>query len=580
MRLNVRRPVLGIAASLAVAIAVAASQGSAIAAPATAPVVQAAGPINWSDCGGGFQCGKLTVPIDYQDAAKGTIDLALIRLPATGPAKKIGSLLANPGGPGASAIDFMKLWSRIVSNDIRSRFDLVAFDPRGVGASAPIECHDTLQAYVAIDPSPDTPQEWQQADAAAKTFADGCQKKYASLLPYVGTKNVARDMESIRQSLGEDKLTYLGYSYGTAIGATYADMYPDRVRAFVLDGVLDLSLDFNEVNRQQMVGFERAYQAFLADCKARTCGLARNGDPGAAVDALLAQVEKQPLPARGADRPAGPGETLLGIVSALYSKNSWPQLANALLAAINNGDGTQLVNLADEYLERNADGSYPNLIEANMAVNFDDETCPKDPKAYEQLAVDWAKSSPHFGASAASGGVVCAYWPTTPDPLQAPKARGAPPIIVISTTNDPATPYEWGVAMSKQLESGRLLIHRGEGHTVYAQGDACIDQVVNDYLINLNAPQSGKSCGTGAPPPESSGGATASPSANGTKTATAGPTESGKATPAATKQSPGVPNTGSGKDSSTKVVAAVALMFVVVAAVIAGALLGWQRTRQ
>lgn len=578
MRLNLRRAVLGIAASVTLAFAAVASQGAALAAPSTAPVVQA-GSINWSDCGGGFQCGKLTVPIDYSNASKGNIDLALIRLPARNQSQRIGSLLANPGGPGASAIDFMKLWSRILSNDIRNRFDLVAFDPRGVGASAPIECHDTLQKFVAVDPTPDTPQEWQQADDAAKTFVQDCQKKYANLLPYVGTKNVARDMESIRQALGEDKLTYLGYSYGTAIGATYADMYPNKVRAFVLDGAVDLSLDFNEGNRQQMLGFERAYQAFLADCKAKNCGLAKNGDPGAAVDALLAQVDKQPLPARGADRPAGPGETLLGIVSALYSKLSWPQLANALLAAINNGDGTQLVNLADEYLERNPDGSYPNLIEANMAVNYDDETCPKDPKVYEQLAVEWAKSSPHFGASAASAGVACAYWPTTPDPVPTPHAKGAPPIVVISTTNDPATPYEWGVAMSKQLESGRLLIHRGEGHTVYAQGDSCIDQAVNDYLINLNAPESGKTCGTGAPPPESSGSPTAAPSSSATKGATATGTDTGNATPSATNKAPGAPNTGSGKDSNTKVVAAVALIFVVFAAIVAGALLGWQRTR-
>ncbi len=579
MRLNLRSAIAGIAASVTVAFAAIAFQGAALAALPSAAPVAAAGSVSWSDCGGGFQCGTLSVPKDYSDASKGTIELALIRLPAKNQSQRIGSLLVNPGGPGASAIDFTRLWARLLSNDIRNRFDVTAFDPRGVGYSTPIECHDTLQQLVAVNPDPETPQEWQEANDAAKTFVAGCQQKYADLLPYVGTKNVARDMESVRKALGEEKLTYLGYSYGTAIGATYADMYPDRVRAFVLDGAVDLSLDFKETNRQQMVGFERAYQAFVADCKARNCALAKNGDPGAAVDALLARVDRQPLPARGADRPAGPGETLLGIASALYSKQAWPQLTNALLMAINNGDGSQLVNLADEYLQRNSDGSYPNLMEANMAVNYADEECPKDPKVYEQLAADWAKSAPHFGASAATAALTCAYWPGKPDPVPAPRAKGAPPIVVISTTNDPATPYEWGVALSKQLESGRLLIHRGEGHTIYAQGDSCVDQAVNAYLLNLQVPDSGKTCGTGAPPPESSGSATAAPPSTTTKGATATATGTPGAAASPTQKAPGAPNTGSGKDSNTRVVAAVALIFVVAAAAVAGALLGWQRTR-
>jgi pimeloyl-ACP methyl ester carboxylesterase len=577
MRIYPGRPAIGLGA-IVLAVLVLLGPSTASAAP-SAPAFAAAGTISWSDCGNGFQCGTLTVPIDYQNPNGAKIDLALQRLPARTPAARIGSLLVNPGGPGGSAIGFLRSWGQAVSRNLRDRFDLVAFDPRGVGQSAPIVCHDTLQAFVAVAPNPHNAQEWQQVDDAAKKFVDDCQKKFASFLPFVGTKNVARDMESVRQALGEDKLTYVGYSYGTEIGQVYADMYPDHVRAFVLDGAIDVSLGFDESNRLQMVGFERAFQSYLDDCRQKQCGLAKNGDPQQAVDALLAKVDQKPLPAAGADRPAGPGETLLGIIAALYSKLSWPQLTNALLQAINNGDGTQMVNLADDYLERNSDGSYPNLIEANMAVNYVDQACPKDPKAYEQFAVDWAKSSPHFGASAASSGVTCAYWQAKADPVTVPKAHGAPPIVVISTTNDPATPYEEGVALAKELESGRLLIHRGEGHAVYVLGgDQCIDSAVNDYLLNLNAPASGTSCGNGAAPPESA--SSPSPtSAAGTPVASPTETATPRAGASATKNAPGPPNTGNGQSNGTARVAAIMLAFVVVAAAIAGIVVGLQGSR-
>ena len=356
-----------------------------------------------------------------------------------------------------------------------------------------------------MDPTPDTAAEWTEAEDAAKTFVADCADKYPNLLPYLGTKNVARDMESVRIALGEDKLTYVGYSYGTAIGAVYADMYPHRVRAFVLDGALGPLADVRaDRARCRWSASNAPTRRTSPNCRATSCKLAANGDPGAAVDALLAKVETKAIPAPQEDRAAGPGETLLGIISAMYSSREWPSLTSALVSAIN-GNGSGMVELADSYLERNSDGSYPNLIEANMAVNYDDSVCPKDPQAYRALAMQFAKASPHFGASAASSGLTCAYWPTTPDALTPPKAAGAPPIVVISTTNDPATPYEWGVAMSQQLESGELIIHRGEGHTIYAQGDSCIDNAVNAYLVNLTQPAKGLTCGNGAPPPDNLG---------------------------------------------------------------------------
>lgn len=541
-------------------------------AHASSPV-SAPSAISWSDCTPrGYQCAKINVPVDYSKPSGGTLELSLIRLPARDPARRIGSLLANPGGPGGSAIDFMKGWPAALSSDIRARFDLVAFDPRGVGESTPIVCHDTLQKLVAIDPSPDSDTEWRQAQDAARRFAEDCASRYRSLLPFVGTKNVARDMESIRVALGEDQLTYVGYSYGTAIGAVYADMYPSRVRAFVLDGALDLSQGFEDINRLQMIGFERAYQAYLADCKQKSCPLATNGDPAAAVDKLLAGVEQQPLAAPRADRPSGPGETLLGIISALYSSRRWGALTSALRDA-EDGDGSGLVELSDDYLQRNPDGSYPNLIEANAAVNYVDEACPKDPNAYISMADRLARAAPHFGASAASAGLLCAFWPVTADPLTTPRAAGAPPIVVISTTNDPATPYEWGVAMARQLESGALITNRGEGHTIYAQGVSCVDQAVNAYLLNLTVPEAGKTCGNGPPPPETAAtptpGATASP-----------PAAQSPATTATRPRAPGPPNTGaSQKGDGSSRVGLVAAAFVLLAVAAAAIVVLVQRRR-
>jgi pimeloyl-ACP methyl ester carboxylesterase len=550
---------------------------TANAAPATA--INASS-LSWTNCQPrGFQCATLEVPVNYSDPNGATLSLALMRLPATSQSNKIGSLLANPGGPGGSALDFLTAWAGLLSNQIRSRFDLVAFDPRGVGKSTPIICHATLQKLVAVDPSPDNQAEWDAAEAASKRFADDCEAKYPSLLPFLGTKNVARDMESVRIALGEDKLTYVGYSYGTAIGAVYADMYPNRVRAFVLDGAVDLSLNFEDANKTQMIGFERAFNAYLDDCRQRKCSLTKNGDPGAAVDKLLAQVETQPLPAPSADRPAGPGEVLLGIISALYSSSEWNALTGALVNAIN-GDGSGMVELTDEYLQRNPDGSYPNLMEANAAVNFDDETCPKDPNAYIAMAARLKQAAPRFGESAASAGLLCAYWPTTPDPLTTPHAAGAPPIVLISTTNDPATPYESGVAMSKQLESGPLITHRGEGHTIYAQGDSCVDAAVNAYLINLTVPEAGKTCGNGPPPPDS-------PNSTGAATVTASPgapaspTPTRTATPRATAQAPGAPNTGStgDKDNGSTIILIIAGSLVILGLVVAGGVVYAQQRR-
>ncbi|MCC6961412.1 MAG: alpha/beta fold hydrolase [Dehalococcoidia bacterium] len=524
---------------------------------------QASTSIDWKACGS-IECATFAVPLDYANPGGKTIDLSLIRIKARKPDQRIGVLLANPGGPGASANEFVRIWRNLLAGQIRDRFDIVSFDPRGVGESSPILCHDNLQELVAADPDPDTDAEWQQANEVARQFAEGCEDKYGDILPHLGTKNVARDMDRIREALGETKLNYVGYSYGTTIGGVYADMFPGNVRAMVLDGGTDLSLSFEDVNRTQMIGFERAFNAYLADCAAKKCALAANGaDPKAAVQAIMAAAEAKPLPAPGADRPAGPGEVELGIMSAMYSKQTWAFLTRALQDA-QRGDGTGLVRLTDNYLQRESNGDYPNLMEANAAVNYVDEACPKDPEAYRKLGDEFAKDAPTFGASAATAGLVCAYWEAKPDPLTTPKAAGAPPIIVIATSNDPATPYEWGKALSEQLSSGVLLTHRGEGHTIYAQGNSCIDDVVNAYLLTLAVPAAGTSCGNGPPPPGQTPGATASASPPSEATRT--PTPAAQATREAT---PAAPDTGGDRDNGSGTVAVWAVALVLAGAAIA-----------
>jgi len=533
-------------------------------------VAASAAEINWQSCGGSFECATFKVPVDYANPGGKTLDLALLKQPAKDPAKRIGTLMANPGGPGVSAIDFVRIWAGGLSKDVRDRFDIVTFDPRGVGQSSPIVCHDNLQKLVALDPSPDSAAEWEGVKAESKLFADACTKKYGDLLSAVGTKNVARDMDTIRAALGEEKLTYVGYSYGTVIGSVYADMYPARVRAFVLDGAVDLSLGFEATIGTQAVGFERALAAYAADCDQKKCAAAPTGNTMKVIDDLLAKVDKAPLPAPSADRAAGPGEVLLGIIEAMYSKFSWNGLTSALAQA-NKGDGSAMVKLADQYLQRENDGSYPNLIEANSAVNYVDEACSRNPNDYIAMADRLAKASPHFGASAASSGLGCAYWGAKPDPLTVPRAAGAPTIVVIGTTNDPATPYEWAVALSKQLESGVLVTHRGEGHTIYAQGNSCIDSAVNAYLLDLTVPKPGLSCGNGAPPPETA------PGQIPRETPTPGSPSSSDAQPTARAAAPGAPNTGQGRDNGSMTVVVIALTVVLAAAVVAGGVVIVQR---
>jgi pimeloyl-ACP methyl ester carboxylesterase len=457
--------------------------------------------ILWRDCSDGFECASLPVPLDSTKPDGSKIVIALIRLPAAAPAKRIGSLLVNPGGPGASGVDFVRgAAGDTFSQQVRDRFDIVGFDPRGVGASTPaVRCVDDPGAY--ISGSHGTPVAGEQRDLerlADAAFANGCGDRSGQILGYLSAPHVARDMEQIRIALGDDQLTYVGFSYGTLLGATYADLFPKSVRALVLDGAIDPSLSPDEQGATQDDGFDQALDAFLNDCADNDrCPFNNSGHTGKAFDDLFARIEKQPLPATAAQdkRTIDIDAAWTAVTAALYSESEgWPLLAKALAQAQKDGDGSGLLALEDHYYDRGSDGSYSNEFEANIAINCVDAPehttrTPGTPTANP------SRATPTPGPTEPPYSSPCDFWPVPPDRTPAAiVARDAPPILVIGTTGDPAAPYREADAMAEQLRSGRLLTYDGEGHTAYGGLNACIDKIVDAYLIRLDIPPFGTTC--------------------------------------------------------------------------------------
>jgi pimeloyl-ACP methyl ester carboxylesterase len=455
---------------------------------------------SWSDCQGGFQCGTVKVPVDYANPGSGELKLSVIRLPARDRSQRIGSLVTNPGGPGGSGIEFIRGSATAFSAALRSRFDLVGFDPRGVGASDGVRCLDSgqLDRYFATDTSPDDQGEIDRLVTEGRGFAEGCSAKAGRLLPHVGTVNAARDMDVLRAVLGDRQLTYFGASYGTYLGAFYAEQFPRNVRALVLDGAVDPKLPAEQINLEQAKGFERAFRAFAEDC-VRTSGCPLGTSVDAALDTvsdLLARADRTPLTnSLGDGRQVTEALAATGIAAALYQKEAWPTLRLALGRAATDNDGTLLLRLADLLTERKEDGSYSNLMEANLAVNCLDKPYPGDAAAYEQDAAAAERAAPRFGPFIVWGSLPCAFWPhkTTERP-RALTAAGAKPILVIGTTRDPATPYSWSQGLADQLESGVLLSLDGDGHTAYLAGNQCVGQAVDRYVIQGTAPEDGTMC--------------------------------------------------------------------------------------
>ena len=450
--------------------------------------------IAWTDCGGGFQCGTVQVPLDYSHPDGRKISLALVRKPATQQAGRIGSLLFNPGGPGESGIEFLRSDIGSLSN-LNRRFDLVAWDPRGVAASTPVTCVDgpQLDAYLALDSVLDDPQEKQAAIKSDQDFAAACERRSGDLLPFMDTASTANDMDQIRAAAGDEKLTYLGFSYGTYIGQWYAHLFPSRVRALSLDGVLDPTVSANDSVLAQVAGFEQNLQAFLADCKSRSsCAYARSGDPGTKLNAAMARLDANPLRVR--NRQLTRSLAMTGVLVTLYSQTTW-RLLDQGLTALDNGDGSSLLFLADFLNQRKSDGTYGNLFNgAYQSAYCLDFAVPTDVAAYDRLGPDFAKASPFFGPWLQYSNLQCAYWPVRPKHGQESlTVSGTPPILLVGGTNDPATPYAEAQSVNRQIAGSVLLTRRGNGHTSY-DASRCAHAAEDAYLIDLTVPPAGTIC--------------------------------------------------------------------------------------
>ncbi|AEM81237.1 alpha/beta hydrolase [Streptomyces violaceusniger] len=469
--------------------------------------------LNWSSCpapttiqgtgekpGDEWECATLKAPLDYAKPKGETIDLAMIRAKADGPGKRIGSLVFNFGGPGGSGVSSLPGFAAAYDT-LRSRYDLVSFDPRGVGESAGVTCQSDKQidASDSVDGTPDDDAEVKTAMADARAFIKGCQKRSGTVLAHVDTVSAARDMDLMRQVLGDDKLSYFGISYGTELGGVYAHLFPGRVGRAVLDAVVDPTEDPEQGSYGQAKGFQLALDNYLKDCAKKGAACPTGGDPAAGADRIvgfLKRLDKKPLSTESGRKLTQDG-ALGGIAAALYDKESWKYLTIGLQEAMQLDEGNLLLAMSDSMSGRDDDGHYSNINAANAAIN-----CVDDRQRYTVTDVKaqlprFRKASPVFGEYLAWGLLGCTDWPVdgttdTPDV----SAKGSAPILVVGNTGDPATPYEGARKMVKELGEGVgvEVTYKGQGHGAYNSGNACMTKTVNAYLLDGKVPAGGKTC--------------------------------------------------------------------------------------
>ena len=440
-----------------------------------------------------YDCGSVVVPQDWNHKNDGkTFEIALMRVRSAQQHRRIGSLITNPGGPGGSGVELAAYLSLELPSDVLDRFDIVGFDPRGVGHSTPaLKCFSDsdLDASFAADPDPGSQAQFDSLVTLWRTMANGCQAKYGPTLSLFSTKQSARDMDAIRAAVGDQKINYLGFSYGTLLGATYAQLFPRNIRAFVLDGAVDPTQTTVASAESQAKGFENAFNQFASWCKQNNCAIAP--DARAAVQTAVANARKSPVTA-GDGRKATAGWVLTGVIEALYSQTEWPGLASAV-AALNRGDADAILGLADAYANRDSGGHYDNMFDVFNAVSCDDDDSRVTPAQVRTLQERWRKPYPLFGPALATGLLSCAVWPAKRDPYPTGKAAGAPPIVVVGTTNDPATPYAQTAKLANMLGNATVVTWQGQGHTAYPQ-TTCIRATIDAYLIDLDVPRAGTTC--------------------------------------------------------------------------------------
>ncbi|WP_164202253.1 alpha/beta hydrolase [[Micrococcus luteus] ATCC 49442] len=451
----------------------------------------------WEPCENGFQCATVSVPLDYANPDGDKIELAALRAPSTG--KKQGSLLVNPGGPGGSGYDFVKdAAGTHFSQSVKANYDLVGFDPRGVKRSAPVKCmtdaeRDAARAKV-YDYGTDAGIAAVLADN--KAIAEQCAAQTGPLLGHIDTVSAAKDLDILRAVVNDSKLNYLGYSYGTFLGSTYASLFPDNVGRMVLDGALDPSISNEELTMGQAVAFEKAIRAYVASCqRGEGCPLTGDVDSGVQqIRDLIAAVQNRAWQAKDG-RTVNATMFVSGLITPLYNDQSWPALTQALESALK-GDASLMLRLADLGADRGTDGKYTsNSTFAFSAINCLDYPMVSDTAAMRAEEQRLRQASPTLGYFFAYGGTNCVDWPydsvRTPAPVE---YTGDAPIVVIGTTGDPATPVEWSASLRKQLGNASLMTWQGEGHTAYGRANSCLEDAVDSYLVDGKVPADNTVC--------------------------------------------------------------------------------------
>lgn len=455
--------------------------------------------LKWKNCYEDFQCSTLKVPIDYTDFTLGTFDIALLRYRGAEQQNRIGSLVVNPGGPGASGVQFAYNAEYIVSPDILERYDIVGFDPRGVGKSSAIHCLNDKETDASFDhdAKPDNPVELDQLIKSSQEFIAKCEKK-TKYLNRFSTAEAARDMDLLRSALGDAELNFLGKSYGSYLGALYADLFPQNVGRFILDGATDPNATSSEASIAQATGFDLALNAFVKDClKKASCPLPKGATSQYFID-LFQSANKTPLASK-TDRVATEALLVLGTASALYDNASgWPQLRKAIKQA-QLGKGDEFLNLADQYTGRQLDGKYlDNQNDAGAIIYCLDMQRVSTLSEIKESVKLFAKAAPVFGPYVAYSGIACSYIPRRNSPANlsgAPTStRSANPIVIVGTTRDPATPYKWALSLHKYLQGSTLISLDADGHTGHNRGSSCVDNAIDKYLLTGAVPQQGLKC--------------------------------------------------------------------------------------
>ena len=453
--------------------------------------------IEWKACEGStsteVECGNIEVPFDYADPDQGSFVLYVKKHNAASPADRIGSMMVNPGGPGFGGSSLADDAQYYFSQDLIDRFDIIAWDPRGTGESTPaVNCVDTFDEYFGLDSPPETPEEKQALIDASQAFNDKCAENSGTILPYISTMASAQDINSLRLALGEEKVSYFGFSYGSELGTTWATMFPETVRAIVVDGAVDPNASSVQEGMNQAKGFEGQLTTFLKQCSEKTtCAFHNGGKAEDAFDKLVLDIDTTPLEVSKDRTPITQGVLFTAVAQAMYSDYYWPQLSEALNAA-QGGDGKGILQLYDDYYQRNTDGTYGNELEAFLAIS-----CLDDPGATSAEEVDlhieeFITAAPRLGGNFAYG-YSCALWPVKQADKVTITGKGAGPIVVIGTTGDAATPLESTRKMALGLEQGILIVVDANQHTGYGANN-CVVKAVDEYLIKLKVPANETTC--------------------------------------------------------------------------------------